>query len=301
MPRRERPLELRSFIKRKMREKGLGFPSTKEPYPAVPTEKLARLPWWDDVGRPDILKPLYGVEHLVAEFLTHLQKGNDIFFVIDSPRNVYPYGRGKSTLLLQILAAVAAALEFPFDPRRDLVYQDDEPRFEARMDSKVKGLVWGADELRNFLDRRFSMTSENKTRTRRFAMTRKRQHVAGGCADNMYRLDEGVWAQKATHLVRISEFRQIATVFRKGDYNEAADTWGAEQFALGWADLPAWVKALINMCTEFHDDHYKGKLSALDKVLRESEMGFGSELRPPEADPLFHVESGSIARVIGGS
>jgi len=263
---------------------GLTLKERDTAWEPVPADRMASIfTLADDIRAPspvDLEK--YGVAQVAAYWRENMiDVGLDIFCVIETPRKIYPYGSGKSTLGLQIGGATARAIGDAFDIRRDVVYQMDFPRLQRFFEDHDRRQVRMVDESKFFWYRRTAMSGSQKRDMMTLSMTRKDEQVWLASASNVFRLDQDIFEEKATHILRVTDPGRVtvrrgwgqATLYEKADQDEEEDRWGRPVLSVKWVDFPSGSgpKAVYGECIRYTNRHARHILddgvSPLDALL----------------------------------
>jgi len=232
-----------------MQAAGLTLKERDTAWEPVPADRMAAIfSLADELQMPsgvDLEK--YGIAQIAAYWKENMiDAGLDIFCVIETPKKIYPYGSGKSTLGLQVGGATAKAIGDAFDIRRDVVYQMDVPRLQRFFDDHDRRQVRMVDESKFFWYRRTAMSGTQKRDMMTLSMTRKDEQVWLAAASNIFRLDIDIVEEKATHILRVTDPGRVtikrgwgqATLYEKADQDEDKDKWGRPVLSVKWVDFP---------------------------------------------------------------
>jgi len=277
----------------KEREKGF------EPVPQERMQQIFRFVDWDRKPSEGELEK-YGVTQIAAYFKENMiDLGLDVFLVIEAPRKIYPFGSGKSTIMLQVLGACATAMEIPFDIRWDVAYQMDYPRVQRFLNDDRKHQIRGVDEGKRIWSRRTPMSPKQRDDMQALSMTRKNEQVWATSCSNIFRLDHDIFEEKATHILRILDPGRVtikrgwgrAILFEKGDHDEKADSWGNKRMGVEWVDLLPPPKTVYAKCISYTNAHsaeiLEDGVSPLDRLLQKHAYTWADLLEGwPERDPI---------------
>lgn len=275
--------EKRRFIGALMKRIGLTTKDKEDGFAAVPRNQMQdvfRFVSKDAVVTQREIEK-YGILQVVADWKTHfIDVGLDIFCVVETPRNLYPYGCGKTSLAMEFCGAMAKVLGYPFDLRADIAYTIDLPRVRRFLEDNSKGVVRMVDEGKIVWGRRTAMVGQQKKDMMTLSTIRKNRQVWLVVVDNIFRLDLELYEAKATHLLRVQDegHRAIprgwnrAILYKKADYNEENDRWGRQVVPLKWEPLPAQISDAYHACVDYTNDHARmiidEDMSPLDELLK---------------------------------
>lgn len=263
---------------------GMGLKESEKGFEPIPTDRMMRL-FHFGAELPRIVElEKYGIAQLAGYWKENMiDLGLDIFCIFETPKKIYPFGTGKSTLMSQVAGAVATVLEDDFDPRRDAAFATDIPRVKRFLDEHEKDQVRVVDEGKVVWGRRTAMQGQQKRDMALLSMTRKDRQVWLVAVSNIFRLDQDIFEEKATHVVRITDPGTVtikrgwgqAILYEKTDADEDDDRWGRRKFPLKWVDYPAksGIREVWNACDAYTKGHVRmiveDDLSPLDQLLQE--------------------------------
>lgn len=267
-----------------MQTVGMALKESEKPFEAVPAAKMAKLFRYGAELPSHSELEKYGILQVAAYWKENMiDLGLDIFCVVETPKKIYPFGTGKTTLILQVAGAMATIMEDDFDPRRDVAYATDLPRIRRFFDDHERNQVRAIDEGKVVWGRRTAMTGGQKRDMALLSMTRKDEQAWLVAVSNIFRLDQDIFEEKATHVLRITDPGTStikrgwgqAILYEKTDCDEDKDQWGRRKFPIKWVDFGArsGIREVYRACDAYTKSHVRqiveDDISPLDQLLSE--------------------------------
>lgn len=288
---------------------GMALKEGDKPFEPIPHDKMSKIfRFTAQAPGPNELEK-YGVPQIVGYWKENMiDLGLDVFCVVECPKKIYPFGLGKSTLMIQIAASLAKALDAEFDIRWDIAYATDVPRVRRFFDDHRKRVIRQIDEGKVIWGRRTHGTGRQKEEMGLLSMTRKDEQVWLVAVSNIFRLDHDIFEEKATHVIRIPDPGRVtikrgwgqATLYEKGDLDEEQDRWGRRKIPVKWLDFPprSGIRKVYLEADRYTKTHVRkiaeDGISPLDELLHDEPTWGLEDLKdwlPADAPTKDSVES----------